>query len=149
MHYDTTGCGSLRRDQVTIELRTPASHFSTSTIMNIVTAFLLLSFVSNAEAFPIARSKISVRQKQHRLFSSSDDQIVDSADSADIAQQSEKDVVKEDTEALSGLLGEMFQAKLEMSRENKELESLASQNSDMPVIGGDGIYRIINQIQLE
>jgi len=187
--------------------------------MNIVTALLLVAlFVRNVEAFPIAsKSKSSVRQDYHRLYSSSDDRIVDTTDSVDVPQKPLKDVVKDtevrqdhhqlhsssddrivvnddsvdapqkalhvaavdtealtdassddrivdntdnvdapppkapvdDTEALSGLLGEMFQAKLEMSRENKELESLASKNSDMPTLGGDGIYRIINQKQLE
>ena len=190
--------------------------------MNIVTALLLVAlFVRNVEAFPIAsRSKSSsVRQDCYRLYSSSDDRIVDTTDSVDVPQKPLSDVVKEtearqdrhalhsssddrivfnddtvdapqmalhdaavgtealshassddriedntedgvndaappkapveDTEALSGLLGEMFQAKLEMSLENKELESLASKKSDMPTLGGDGIYRIINQKQLE
>jgi hypothetical protein len=89
-----------------------------------------------------------VRQDHHQLYSSSDDRIVDNTDSVDAPPKARNDAV-EDTKALSGLLGEMFQAKLEISRENKELESLASKKSDMPVLGSDGIYRIINQKQLE
>jgi len=117
--------------------------------MNFVTAVLLFAFFSIVVAFPIAGNKKSIVHDQHQLFSSSDDQIVDDARSIETTVEVRKNVVKEDTKALSGLLGEMFEAKLEMSREAKEAELLASKNTDMPVLGNDGIYRIINQRQLE
>jgi len=100
--------------------------------MKIILLLFFLSCARFVEPFPIAASRNSARL-QHRISASSDDQQI-------------KDI---DTEALSGLLGEMFQAKLEISRENKELESLSSENSNMPVLGNDGIYRIISQTQLE
>jgi len=116
--------------------------------MNVARALLLLAIVNNAGAFPITGSQTPSRQGQHALYSSPDDQGVDRTNSVDTAPKAKNNEV-EDTAALSGLLGEMFQAKLEMSREAKELESLSSNNSDMPVLGNDGIYRIISQSQLE
>ena len=136
--------------------------------MKIVLLLLFLDFAWIVEPFSIiadTRSQNSARLQQHRLFASSpppsnDDQIVDSTDTetdqngiidtVEIDQKVvEKEKAGEDTEALSGLLGEMFQAKLEASQESKELESLSSQNSDVPILGNDGIYRITSQIQLE
>ena len=102
--------------------------------MNFATSLLLLAFVvSTVVAFPIVGGKSSVRRDQYELYSSSqtDDNAAD------------------DPRALSGLLGEMFEAKLEMSKETKQLESLLTENSDMPVLGHDGIYRIVSQNQLE
>jgi hypothetical protein len=116
--------------------------------MNVARAFLLLVIVNNVGAFPISWSQTQARQKQHTLYSSPDDHGVDRTDCVDAAPKAKNNEV-EDTAALSGLLGEMFQAKLEMSREAKELESVSSNNSDMPVLGTDGIYRIISQSQLE
>lgn len=79
----------------------------------------------------------------------SDERIGDEAHVVDTTEAKIDDVPSEDTHALSGLLGEMFEAKLDMSREQKELESYSSQNEDMPILGSDGIYRIISQSQLE
>lgn len=98
-----------------------------------VTTLLLIAFVYSAEAFPIAGSQTSVRRQHYRLYSSAVG----------------NDNASADDESLSNLLGEMFQAKLEMSQEAKELESLVSENKDMPVRGNDGIYRIVSQNQLE
>jgi len=117
--------------------------------MDIAKTFLLLALLSNASAFPIARRESTIRQEQHRLFSSLDEGSSGDASIFGSAQQSRKNSEGENTEALSDLLGEMFQAKLEMSRETKELKSLMSEDRDMPVLGTDGIYRIINQRQLE
>ena len=117
--------------------------------MNIVTLLILIAIASTVEPFPIAGSKTSRRREQHRHFTSSNDRMAENTQSIGTDKISKNDGVEEDTEALSGLLGEMFQAKLEMSRESKELESLTSQNTDMPVLGNDGIYRIISQSQLE
>lgn len=101
--------------------------------MNFATSLLLFAFVvSTVAAFPITGSKSSVRREQYELYSSQ-------------ANNNAAD----DPRALSGLLGEMFEAKLEMSKENKQLESLLTENSDMPVLGHDGIYRIVSQNQLE
>ena len=100
--------------------------------MNVVTSLLLLAFLNNVLAFPIAERKTSAR---HQLYST-DDRI-------------KGNNAAEDTRALSGLLGEMFEANLEMSKEKKQLESWVTRNSDMPVLGTDGIYRIVSQNQLE
>ena len=63
--------------------------------------------------------------------------------------------------ALSNLLGDMFQQKLEMSQEMKEIEALQAASSqqqnesngnnviDMPVLDKDGIYRILNEDQFQ
>ena len=63
--------------------------------------------------------------------------------------------------ALSNLLGDMFQQKLEMSQEMKEIEALQAASSqqqiesngnnviDMAVLGNDGIYRILNEDQFQ
>ena len=102
--------------------------------MNFVTTLLLLAFFSCVVAFPISRRNASERLGQFQLYSS---------------EASDNGHAANDQHALSGLLGEMFEAKLEMSREAKELESLVSSNSDMPVLGHDGIYRIVSQSQLE
>lgn len=124
--------------------------------------FLLLSFVIIAEPFLVVSSQNSARAEYAALFASSDDRI--GGDNAreidtepvggDNARKIDTEpaignnsVGSEDTAALSGLLDEMFEAKLEMSLEKKELES--SLNTDMPVLGNDGVYRIISQIQLE
>ena len=109
--------------------------------MNFTTSLLLLAFASNVLAFPITGSKTSSRHEQYKLFSS-DDRIDDTP------KQPANDAA-EDSHTLSGLLGEMFEAKLEMSRETKQLESLRSKNIDMPVLGPDGVYRIVSQNQLE
>lgn len=114
-----------------------------------MTLLILIAIASTVEPFPIAGSKTSRRREQHRHFTSSNDRMAENTQSIGTDKISKNDGVEEDTEALSGLLGEMFQAKLEMSRESKELESLTSQNTDMPVLGNDGIYRIISQSQLE
>jgi len=111
--------------------------------------FLVLSLLSNAAAFPIARRESTIRQEQHRLFSSPDKGTLDNASVVDGAQKSKSNSAGENPEALSDLLGEMFQAKLEISRETKELKSLMSEDRDMPVLGTNGIYRIANQRQLE
>jgi len=100
--------------------------------MNFVTSLLLLAFFSNVLAFPISESKTSVRQQLY----STDERI-------------EGNNAAKDTRALSGLLGEMFEANLEMAKEKKQLESWVTRNSDMPVLGTDGIYRIVSQNQLE
>ena len=100
--------------------------------MNFVTSLLLLAFFSNVLAFPISESKTSVRQQLY----STDERI-------------EGNNAAKDTRALSGLLGEMFEANLEMAKEKKQLESWVTRNSDMPVLGADGIYRIVSQNQLE
>lgn len=103
--------------------------------MNFATSLLLLvAFFSYVVAFPISRRNTAGRLGQFELYSS---------------ETSDNGHATNDQHALSGLLGEMFEAKLEMSRETKELESLVSTNSDMPVLGNDGIYRIVSQSQLE
>lgn len=102
--------------------------------MNFVTSLLLLAFFSYVVGFPISRSNALRRSGECQLYSS---------------ETSDNNPTANDQHALSGLLGEMFEAKLEMSRETKELESLVSTNSDMPVLGHDGIYRIVSQSQLE
>lgn len=116
----------------------------------ITQAFLLLSLVSIAESFPVRHT--SPRRKNGSFSMTSDERIGEEAHVVDTTTEPEPkvdDVPPEDTHALSGLLGEMFEAKLDMSREQKELESHASQNKDMPTLGSDGIYRIISQSQLE
>jgi len=113
--------------------------------MNFVTSLLLVALLSNVLAFPITGSKTSVRSDQHRLYSSEDRIEGNHPESTHKVANNGAD----DTRALSGLLGEMFEANLEMSREKKQLESLVSRNSDMPVLGTDGIYRIVSQNQLE
>mmetsp|Transcript_11272 Transcript_11272/g.27071 ORF Transcript_11272/g.27071 Transcript_11272/m.27071 type:complete len:280 (-) Transcript_11272:210-1049(-) len=118
--------------------------------MNVTTTFILLAFLSNATAFPINRIESSTaRQEQHRLFSSPDEDVVGNASNVNSAQKSRTKATGENPQALSNLLGDMFQAKLEMSRETRELKSLVSEDNDMPILGTDGIYRIINQRQLE
>ena len=118
--------------------------------MNVTKTFLLLAFLSNAAAFPInPKESSTVRQEQLQLFSSSDEGVVGNASVSGSSQKRRANAVEEEPEALSNLLGEMFQAKLEMSRETKELKSLVSEDNDMPVLGTDGVYRIINQRQLE
>mmetsp|Transcript_165 Transcript_165/g.414 ORF Transcript_165/g.414 Transcript_165/m.414 type:complete len:302 (-) Transcript_165:267-1172(-) len=116
-----------------------------------VRAFLILSVLRIAEPFPVVHSQTSARPEHAPLLASSDDPIdEDSTSNIDSEPAVGNSAVgSEDTKALSGLLGEMFEAKLETSRINTELESLSSQNTDMPILGNDGVYRIISQIQLE
>jgi len=71
------------------------------------------------------------------------------------SSSSDQEKIKDDNEgkteqSISGLIGDMLQARLEMSQEMKETESLASSKNEinMPILGNDGIYRIINEEQL-
>ena len=82
------------------------------------------------------------------MYTSSKDRIGVTARIDDGAEKDEKNGPKE-AKGLSGLLDEMFQARLEMSSEAKDLESLVSKNHDMPTLGSDGVYRIVSQNQLE
>ena len=109
---------------------------------------LLLSFLSKVEPFPITRSKALASRGPHTLYTSSKDRIGVTARIDDGAEKDEKNGPKE-AKGLSGLLDEMFQARLEMSSEAKDLESLVSENNDMPTLGSDGVYRIVSQNQLE
>ena len=109
---------------------------------------LLLSFSTKVEPFPITRSKASASREPHTLFTSYKDRIGVTARIDDGAEKDEKSDPKE-AKGLSGLLDEMFQARLEMSSEAKDLESLVSKNNDMPTLGSDGVYRIVSQNQLE
>mmetsp|Transcript_23304 Transcript_23304/g.64659 ORF Transcript_23304/g.64659 Transcript_23304/m.64659 type:complete len:294 (+) Transcript_23304:339-1220(+) len=117
----------------------------------IALAALLISFASNAEPFSAVPSQNSAKRQSGRLLVSAKDQTGgDVPGPIDIEPSVGNDAAtSENTSALSGLLDEMFEAKLETSREKKELESLSSHKADMPVLGNDGIYRIISQNQLE
>ena len=101
--------------------------------------------------------------KDSRVFvSPSDDQkelIVGDGDDDDDDDDPEKS--SNTDRALSNLLGDMFQQKLEMSQEMKEIEALQAASSqqqnesngnnviDMPVLDKDGIYRILNEDQFQ
>jgi hypothetical protein len=100
--------------------------------------------------------------KNSRVFvSSSDDQRELIAGNDDDDDDDDPEKSSNTDRALSSLLGDMFAARLEMSQEMKEIEALqaaASQQHnesngnnviDMPVLGNDGIYRILNENQFQ
>ena len=105
--------------------------------------------------------KLQHIRKDSRVFvSPSDDQkelIVQDGDDDDDDPEKSSNTDR----ALSNLLGDMFQQKLEMSQEMKEIEALQAASSqqqnesngnnviDMPVLGNDGIYRILNEDQFQ
>ncbi|MGK3743457.1 MAG: hypothetical protein ACI8RD_005477 [Bacillariaceae sp.] len=100
--------------------------------------------------------------KNSRVFvSSSDDQRELIAGNDDDDDDDDPEKSSNTDQALSGLIGDMFQARLEMSQEMKEIEALQAASSqqqnesngnnviDMPVLGYDGIYRILNEDQFQ